>query len=92
MRVSGGWGGLLLGRELGGQVGNGTTTDRLTPVEVPSFRANVEQTADLASNGHRVLLTAVVNCPIDHKVTIEMTLTQDEVTGRGQAGGKCRAR
>jgi hypothetical protein len=40
--------------------------------------------ADLASNGHRVLVTAVVNCPVDHRVTIEMSLTQDEVTGRGQ--------
>ena len=73
-----------------GELGDGTTTERHTPVEVPSFRANVDPTADLASNGHRVLLTAVVNCPIDHKVTSEMTLTQDEVTGRGQAGGKCR--
>jgi hypothetical protein len=77
------------GSNSSGELGNGTTTDRLTPVVVPSFLANVDGTADLASNGHRVLLTALVNCPIDHKVSIEMTLTQDEVTGRGLAGGKC---
>jgi hypothetical protein len=81
---------LCWGFNASGQLGDGTTTDRRTSGEVPSFRANVNPTADLASNGHRVLLTAVVNCPVDHQVTIEMTLTQDEVTGLGQAGGKCR--
>ena len=81
---------LCWGANGNGQLGDGTTTDRRTPVEVRSVRANVDPTADLASNGHRVLLTAVVNCAVDHTVTIEMTLTQDAVTGRGQAGGKCR--
>jgi hypothetical protein len=72
-----------------GELGNGTTTDRLTPGVVPSFLANVDETADLASNGHRVLLTALVNCPVDHRVTIEMSLAQDAVTGLGRAVGKC---
>jgi hypothetical protein len=43
-----------------GQLGDGTTTDRLSPREVPSFRANILPPADLASNGHRVLATALV--------------------------------
>ena len=73
-----------------GQIGNGTTTDRLAQMEVPSFRANVDPTADLASNGHRVLLTAVVNCPVDHKVTIEVAAFQGAVVGQGRATGKCR--
>jgi alpha-tubulin suppressor-like RCC1 family protein len=87
LRVNGGP--VCWGRNAEGQLGDGTTTDRLTPITVPSFLANVDGTADLASNGHRVLLTALVNCPIDHKVTIEMTLAQDEVTGHGRAVGKC---
>ena len=73
------------GSNASGQLGDGTTTDRRTPRQVPSFLANVDPTADLASNGHRVLLTAVVNCPVDHTVAIEMTLRTR--SRRGQAAG-----
>lgn len=60
-----------------------------SPEQVASFLANVEEDATLASNGHRVLLTAVVNCPVDLRVTIEMSLTQGTATGRGRTQGKC---
>ena len=59
-------------------------------MEVPSFRANIEQSAILASNGHRILLTALVNCPVGLQVTIEMTLAQDDGTADGGATGKGR--
>ncbi len=72
-----------------GQVGDGTTTERRSRVEVASFRANVDPAAEFASNGHRVLLTALINCPVDYKVTIEMALLQGEVLGVGTGKGKC---
>jgi hypothetical protein len=83
---------LCWGENSSGQVGNNSTTDRTTPVEIASFRANVEPDATLASNGHRVLLTAVVNCAVDQKVTIEMVLAQGTVIGHGRAVGKCQGR
>lgn len=72
-----------------GQLGDGTTQDRLEPVEVGGFRANVAPTATLATNGRRVLLTAVVNCPVGHTVAIDMAVEQDGGTAVGGASGQC---
>jgi alpha-tubulin suppressor-like RCC1 family protein len=73
-----------------GQLGDGTTTDRQFPVEVASFRFNIAQSAELQNGKGRVArVTALMNCPEGAQVHVEITLTQDGVTGHGHGNGKC---
>lgn len=72
-----------------GQLGDAITEERNEPVKVGGFRANVAPTGTLAASGHRVVLTAVVNCPVGHQVAIDMVVTQDGPTADRRASGHC---
>ena len=73
-----------------GELGDGTTTSRQFPTETPSFRFNIAQSAEIQNGKGRVAqVIALMNCPEGAKVHVEITLTQDGVTGRGHGSGKC---
>jgi len=72
-----------------GQLGDGTTVSRQFPTETPSFRFNIAQSAELEGKGRVVRVTALMNCAEGAQVQVEVTLTQDGVTGQGHGVGKC---
>ena len=72
-----------------GQLGDGTVTNRQFPTEVPSFRFNIAEAAELDGRGRVARVTALMNCPEGAQVEVAITVTQDGVSGQGHAVGKC---
>jgi alpha-tubulin suppressor-like RCC1 family protein len=72
-----------------GAVGDGTATQRLTPVVVNSFTANVEPQVSLVSQRRVADVTALVDCAAGQKARILLTLEQGQTTGYGTAEMQC---
>ena len=83
---------LCWGRNDGAQVGDGTSTNRLVAVELPSFRFNVDPVVDLQVRGRFASVTALVNCPVGSHVLVRVTLVQGSVVGHGVGLGVCTDR
>jgi alpha-tubulin suppressor-like RCC1 family protein len=80
---------LCWGLNSNGQIGDGTTTTRLTATTVPSFAFNIDPDVVLAANGRVATVTALVNCPEGQQVQVRASLTQDGVFGQGVGVGFC---
>jgi alpha-tubulin suppressor-like RCC1 family protein len=73
-----------------GQLGNNSTLNSNVPVTVPSFALNIDPIVVLhARNGHVTDVTVVANCDEGQWLHVNVTLTQDAVSGRGVASGQC---
>ena len=83
---------LCWGRNDGAQVGDGTNANRLSAVEVPSFRFNVDPVVELGKRGRVVTVTALVSCPVGSHVHVRATLIQGAVVGHGVGVGACADR
>jgi alpha-tubulin suppressor-like RCC1 family protein len=77
------------GANQSGQLGDGSTTSRQFPTEVPSFRFNIAESAKLDGRGRVARVTALMNCPEGAQVEVAITVTQDGVSGAGNGIGKC---
>lgn len=73
----------------GGQLGDGTFTGRLTPVQVPSFAANILVDLELRHDAKAAKGTVLVNCPDGLKLQIELRLTQGSVSGVVHRNANC---
>jgi alpha-tubulin suppressor-like RCC1 family protein len=80
---------LCWGDNSGGQLGDGTSTDRPRPTSVPSFTANVDPAVSLGPNGRIAEVTALLNCDPDSHGQIFVSLTQGSVAGSGAASTNC---
>jgi len=80
---------LCWGQNGGGQLGDNSTKDRLSAIEVPSFRFNVDPAATLGRQGRIATVTALVNCPEGQHVQVRLSLSQGGVSGEGVAAGAC---
>ena len=72
-----------------GQIGDGTTTARTSPVVLPSFTFNVDPTVVLEGRDSETTVTVLAICDAGHWLHLEVTLTQGDVTGLGVGGGDC---
>jgi alpha-tubulin suppressor-like RCC1 family protein len=72
-----------------GEVGDGTTIARSTPVEVPSFRFNIGPAVELGGHGRVATVTALVNCEEGDQVQVRVSLTQGSTVGHGDGIGAC---
>ena len=77
------------GKNSTGQLGDGTTTNRLTAVEVPSFHFNIDPAVALHPPGRVATVTALVACPEDQQVRLWISLNQGEAGGEGRAVEAC---
>jgi hypothetical protein len=77
------------GKNLFGQIGDGTTTNRLTATKVPSFQFNIDAEVDLAGHARVAIVTALAACPEGQSVQIRVSLTQGGTVGDGVAEGAC---
>lgn len=82
---------LCWGSDSVGQLGDGaaTATSRAFAAAVPSFAFNVDPAVTLLSRGRGVIVTALVDCPADATVDIQITLSQDAASGQGHAVERC---
>jgi alpha-tubulin suppressor-like RCC1 family protein len=73
-----------------GQLGNGSTTNSSVIVTVPSFALNIDPTVALQTRNGRVTnVTVLANCDEGQWLHVNVTLTQDGVSGKGVAAGQC---
>ncbi|HEY3565474.1 MAG TPA: hypothetical protein VGL96_10760, partial [Casimicrobiaceae bacterium] len=73
-----------------GQLGNNSTINSNVPVSVPSFALNIDPIVALHARNERVTdVTVVANCDEGQWLHVNVTLTQDAVSGRGVASGQC---
>lgn len=71
-----------------GQVGDGTTTDRLTRVAVPSFTLNIDPVVEL-KNQRVTTINILAVCDEGQHLHVNVSLTQGSASGRGIGQGKC---
>jgi hypothetical protein len=72
-----------------GQIGDGTTTNRPSVTQVPSFTFNVDPDVVVSANGRIAHVTALANCPVGAQAQIRVEITQGIVSGVGQTIGEC---
>jgi alpha-tubulin suppressor-like RCC1 family protein len=72
-----------------GQVGNGTTTDQLRPVRVPSFTLNIDPRVHLRSNGRVATVHVLATCEAGQRLHVMVNLTQGAVSGHGVGDEAC---
>lgn len=72
-----------------GQIGDGTTTNRPSATQVPSFTFNIDPDVVASANGRIAHVTALANCPDGAFAQIRVELTQGLVSGVGQTIGEC---
>ena len=73
-----------------GQLGNNSTTNSSVIVTVPSFALNIDPTVTLHTRNGRVTnVTVLANCDEGQWLHVNVTLTQDAVSGQGVAAGQC---
>jgi alpha-tubulin suppressor-like RCC1 family protein len=73
-----------------GQLGNNSTTNSTVPVAVPSFALNIDPVVTFNTpNGRVTNVTVLANCDESQWLHVNVTLTQDGVSGRGVAAGPC---
>jgi len=77
------------GNNADGQIADGTTVNRSSAIGVPSFLANIAREAEVARNGRRAEVTALVNCPEGAHFSVLIRLEQDGAEAQGHAVGKC---
>jgi alpha-tubulin suppressor-like RCC1 family protein len=78
------------GENASGQLGNNSTTNSSVPVTVPSFALNIDPTVTLQTPRGRVTnVTVLANCNDGQWLHVEVTLTQEAVSGRGVAADQC---
>ncbi len=81
---------LCWGENTFGQLGNNATTNSSVPVTVPSFALNIDPIVTLHTrSGHVTDVTVIANCEEGQWLHVDVTLTQDAVSGRGVASGQC---
>ena len=80
---------LCWGRNVFGQLGNGSRSDSAFALPVPSFTFNVDPNVTLNGTGQVATVTALVNCPAGQQVRIEIGLTQGNASGQGRVVGVC---
>jgi alpha-tubulin suppressor-like RCC1 family protein len=69
--------------------GTATVTSRPFAAAVPSFAFNVDPAVTLRSRGRGLIVTALVDCPADATVDIQITLSQGAASGQGHAVETC---
>jgi alpha-tubulin suppressor-like RCC1 family protein len=72
-----------------GQLGNNSMSNSSVPVGVPSFTLNIDPGVTLEPNGRVTTVTVVATCEEGQWLHIDVTLTQEAVSGRGIATGQC---
>jgi len=72
-----------------GQVGDGTLVARNTPVQVPSFAANILADVELRHDAKAARATVLVNCEAGLKLAITLTLTQGSIAGVVHHNNNC---
>jgi hypothetical protein len=77
------------GLNFSGQVGIGTTTNVLRPAVVPSFTLNIDPLVRLHWQGRVATVDIVAVCDEGERLQVDVTLTQDGVSGHGVATGAC---
>jgi alpha-tubulin suppressor-like RCC1 family protein len=80
---------LCWGANGGGQLGDGSTTNRLVATPVLSFTFNLDPVATLSPHGHYAVVTVLANCPAGRLAVLRVILTQDRTSGHGHGAGRC---
>jgi alpha-tubulin suppressor-like RCC1 family protein len=75
-----------------GEVGDGTTTNRSLPTNVPSFAANIDPLILLAHRGKVADVLVFVACDEDRTVHIAVGLAQDDLGGDANRSFACTGR
>jgi hypothetical protein len=78
------------GRNAEGQLGDGTTTNRLTPTPVLSFSLNIDPAVSIGgSQSKRADVVILANCAEGARLRVDVELTQGSVSGEGSANVDC---
>ena len=79
------------GQNSSGQIGDGSTSDRLRPVAVPSFTLNIDPRVTLQTRGRLATVTILANCPEGQWLQATVKLTQGSATAHGFDISPCEA-
>jgi alpha-tubulin suppressor-like RCC1 family protein len=74
-----------------GQVGNGTTSDQLRAVGVPSFTLNIDRRVPLREDVREATVNILAACEEGQELHVDVVLTQGGVSGHGSAVHACVA-
>lgn len=80
---------LCWGNNLNGQLGDGTTTDQLRPITVPSFTFNIDPQVLIKRDGKKAQVFALAACDAGAQARIHVELRQGNNVGQGQATVEC---
>jgi alpha-tubulin suppressor-like RCC1 family protein len=73
-----------------GQLGFGSTAAFSTgPGAVPSFTLNIDPAVSFESNGRVATVTVVATCEVGERLSIDVSITQGPISGRGHGSGAC---
>jgi alpha-tubulin suppressor-like RCC1 family protein len=80
---------LCWGSNVDGQIGDGTTANRPIAIGVASFTANMAPAVTLSPSNRHLEVTALLNCEVGARFRVEISATQGDAAGTGQAQGRC---
>ena len=80
------------GQNVFGQIGDGTMTNRLRPVAVPSFALNIDPLVRLTHQGRVATVQVIATCKAGQQLRAHVTLSQGAMVGRGVGRGQCTSR
>jgi alpha-tubulin suppressor-like RCC1 family protein len=72
-----------------GQIGDGTTSDQLRPVSVPSFTLNIDPRVHVNRQSRVATVQILATCEAGHRLHVEVTLIQGSLSGHGVGVGTC---
>ena len=73
-----------------GQLGDGSNTDQLRPVAVPSFTLNIDPSVSLDDHIDRTATVQILAlCEVGERLQVDVELVQGSVTGHGTGTGEC---